>query len=98
MVLDFSLGFIAIFVMSNAYSRVLDIKSVEFQKKYFQLHRIPPQVRKSVEKVIFSIKSSFQSLSHSEFTSDSEFVGLGRFGCIEYCVNSTDDRTGGGTR
>jgi hypothetical protein len=98
MVWDLSLVLIAIFVMSNAYCRVLDIKAVEFQKKDFQLHRIPPQVRKSVEKVIFSAKSSFQSLSHSEFTSDSEFFGLGRFVCIEYCLNSSGDRTWGATR
>ena len=93
MVLYFSLVFIAIFVMSNVYCRVLDMKSVEFQKTYFQLHRIPPRVRKSVEKVIFSVKSSFQSLSYSEFTSDSEFMSLGRSGCIEYCFNSTGDHT-----
>ena len=98
MVLDFSLVFIAIFMMSNVYCRVLDMKSVEFQKTYFQLHRIPPRVRKSVEKVIFSVKSSFQSLTHSEFTSDSEFMSLRRFGCIEYCFSSTDDRTCTSTR
>ena len=41
MVLDFSLVFIAVFVMSNAYCSVLDIKSVEFHKKDFQLHAYP---------------------------------------------------------
>ena len=60
-VLDFSLVFIAIFVMSNVYCIVLDIKSVEFQKKDFQLHRIPPRVRKSVEKSFSQLRVPLNS-------------------------------------
>ena len=92
MALDVSSVLIAIFVMSKGYCTVLDINLVELQKKGFQRHRVPPQVRKSVEKVILFISSAFQSLSHSEFTPSYEFVGMGSISCIEYGLNSTGHR------
>jgi hypothetical protein len=50
MLWDFSLVFIAIFVMSNVYCRVLDIKSVEFPKNIFSTSPYTPSGKKECRK------------------------------------------------
>lgn len=53
MILNFSLGFTVIFVMSNAYSGKPDIKPVEFKKKRVSLSPYTPSSKKKCHKSEF---------------------------------------------